>query len=87
MGTAVKAGRRHSRIGVLLNGLEAMWILANPHARVILTLTIRTRVRGCSTPASGFLLKSDARSGGRGDALRHDKTYFTSNAAMVAGAI
>lgn len=74
-----------------LNGLEATrQILKNsPHARIlILTLHDSDQVvrEVLNAGARGFLLKSDAARDlvAAVDALRHDKTYFTSKvAAMV----
>jgi DNA-binding NarL/FixJ family response regulator len=74
-----------------LNGLEAtrQILKTNPHARVlILTLHDSDQVvrEVLNAGARGFLLKSDAARDlvAAVDALRHDKTYFTSKvAAMV----
>lgn len=74
-----------------LNGLEAtrQILKSNPHARVlILTLHDSDQVvrEVLNAGARGFLLKSDAARDlvAAVDALRHDKTYFTSKvAAMV----
>ena len=68
-----------------LNGLEAtrQILKTNPHARVlILTLHDSDQVvrEVLNAGARGFLLKSDAARDlvAAADALRHDKTYFTS---------
>lgn len=74
-----------------LNGLEAtrQILKTNPHARIlILTLHDSDQVvrEVLNAGARGFLLKSDAARDlvAAVDALRHDKTYFTSKvAAMV----
>lgn len=74
-----------------LNGLEAtrQILKTNPHARVlILTLHDSDQVvrEVLNAGARGFLLKSDAARDlvAAVEALRHDKTYFTSKvAAMV----
>lgn len=73
-----------------LNGLEAtrQILRSNPQARVlILTLHDSDQVvrEVLSAGARGFLLKSDAARDlvAAVDALRHDKTYFTSKVASM----
>ena len=73
-----------------LNGLEAtrQILKTNPHARVlILTLHDSDQVvrEVLNAGARGFLLKSDAARDlvAAVEALRHDKTYFTSKVAMM----
>src|SRR5437763_16650187 len=73
-----------------LNGLEAtrQILKTNPHARVlILTLHDSDQVvrEVLNAGARGFLLKSDAARDlvAAVEALRHDKTYFTSKVATM----